>query len=129
VAAGFARARTFAPDPTAVPEDRMRLDIVFPAHNEESRIGRTLDAYRHACREDGVRFVVALDSCSDRTADIVRHHRARDERVDLIEYPRLGKGGVIAETFGRSDAELVGFVDADGRDAAGRAHAPRPRGR
>jgi dolichol-phosphate mannosyltransferase len=92
----------------------MRLDIVIPAHNEEDRIGRTLDAYRHACREDGVRFVVALDSCTDRTADVVRHHRARDERVDLIEYPRLGKGGVIAETFGRSDADLVGFVDADG---------------
>jgi glycosyltransferase involved in cell wall biosynthesis len=92
----------------------MRLDIVIPAHNEEDRIGRTLDAYSHACREDGVRFVVALDSCTDRTADVVRHHRARDERVHLIEYPRLGKGGVIAETFGRSDADLVGFVDADG---------------
>jgi dolichol-phosphate mannosyltransferase len=92
----------------------MRLDIVIPAHNEEHRIGRTLDAYRRACREDEVRFVVALDSCTDRTADVVRHHRARDERVHLIEYPRLGKGGVIAETFGRSDAELVGFVDADG---------------
>ena len=26
----------------------------------------------------------------------------------------LGKGGVIAETFSRSDADLVGFVDADG---------------
>jgi glycosyltransferase involved in cell wall biosynthesis len=92
----------------------MRLDIVFPAHNEEDRIGRTLDVYRHACREEGVRFVVALDSCSDRTADVVRGHRARDRRVHLIEYPRLGKGGVIAETFERSDAELVGFVDADG---------------
>ena len=30
-----------------------------------------------------------------------------------FSYPKLGKGGVIAETFGRSDAELVGFVDAD----------------
>ena len=92
----------------------MRLDIVFPAHNEENRIGRTLDVYRRSCREDGVRFVVALDSCSDRTADVVLQHRARDRRVHLIEYPRLGKGGVIAETFERSDAELVGFVDADG---------------
>jgi glycosyltransferase involved in cell wall biosynthesis len=92
----------------------MRLDIVFPAHNEEDRIGRTLDVYRRACPYDDVRFVVALDSCSDRTADVVREHRARDERVELIEYPRLGKGGVIAETFERSDADLVGFVDADG---------------
>ena len=92
----------------------MRLDIVIPAHNEEARIGRTLDAYSHTCTDSDVRFLVALDSCSDRTAEVVRRHRARDRRVHLIEYPRLGKGGVIAETFGRSDADLVGFVDADG---------------
>jgi glycosyltransferase involved in cell wall biosynthesis len=95
-------------------EDGMRLDIVFPAHNEQDRIGRTLDAYSQTCTDADVRFVVALDSCSDRTAEVVRRHRARDRRVHLIEYPRLGKGGVIAETFGRSEADLVGFVDADG---------------
>jgi dolichol-phosphate mannosyltransferase len=92
----------------------MRLDIVFPAHNEEDRIGRTLDAYRRACPDSGVRFLVALDSCTDRTADVVRDHGARDPRVRLLEYPRLGKGGVIAATFERSDADLVGFADADG---------------
>jgi glycosyltransferase involved in cell wall biosynthesis len=92
----------------------MRLDIVFPAHNEEARIGRTLAAYAGACKDANIRFLVALDSCSDRTAEIVRHHSAGDRRIELIEYPRLGKGGVIAETFDRSDAELVGFADADG---------------
>jgi len=92
----------------------MRLDIVFPAHNEEDRIGRTLDAYRRACPDSRVRFLVALDSCTDRTADVVRDHGARDQRVRLLEYPRLGKGGVIAATFERSEADLVGFVDADG---------------
>ena len=91
----------------------MRLDIVMPAHNEQARIDRTLRAYRDACPPAGVRFVVALDSCTDRTPEIVRAHAREDERVRVIEYPKLGKGGVIAETFGRSDAELVGFVDAD----------------
>jgi hypothetical protein len=33
--------------------------------------------------------------------------------VNLHEYPKLGKGGVIAETFRRSDADVIGFVDAD----------------
>src|ERR687891_2500655 len=59
----------------------------MPAHNEEDRI--------------------------DRTPEIVRAHRRADARVRSFEYPKLGKGGVIAETFSRSDAELVGFVDAD----------------
>ena len=92
----------------------MRLDIVMPAHNEEDRIDRTLRAYRAACPDDGVRFLVALDSCTDRTPEIVHAHEREDDRVRSFEYPKLGKGGVIAETFARSDAELVGFVDADG---------------
>jgi glycosyltransferase involved in cell wall biosynthesis len=91
----------------------LRLDIVIPAHNEEHRIGRTLRAYRAGCPHPGIRFLVALDACTDRTAEIVRAHRAEDDRVSLHEYPKLGKGGVIAETFRRSDAEYVGFVDAD----------------
>ncbi|MEA2312984.1 MAG: hypothetical protein QOE28_2952 [Solirubrobacteraceae bacterium] len=90
----------------------MRLDIVMPAHNEELRIDRTLHAYRAACPPD-VRFLVALDSCTDRTPEIVRAHAAADARVHVLEYPKLGKGGVIAETFRRADADLVGFVDAD----------------
>ena len=92
----------------------MRLDIVMPAHNEEDRIDRTLRAYRAACPDDGVRFLVALDSCTDRTPEIVHAHEQVDDRVRSFDYPKLGKGGVIAETFSRSDAELVAFVDADG---------------
>jgi glycosyltransferase involved in cell wall biosynthesis len=91
----------------------MRLDIVMPAHNEEQRIDRTLHAYRASCGS-GVRMLVALDSCTDRTPEIVHGHAEADPRVRAIEYPKLGKGGVIAETFERSDADLVGFVDADG---------------
>jgi glycosyltransferase involved in cell wall biosynthesis len=92
----------------------VRLDIVMPAHNEEQRIDRTLRAYREACPQEGVRFLVALDSCTDRTGEIVRAHQRVDDRVKTFEYPRLGKGGVIAETFKQADADLVGFVDADG---------------
>jgi glycosyltransferase involved in cell wall biosynthesis len=91
----------------------LRLDIVIPAHNEEHRIDRTLHAYRTGCPRPDVRFLVAADACTDRTTDIVRAHGERDRRVQLFEYPKLGKGGVIAATFRRSDADLVGFVDAD----------------
>jgi glycosyltransferase involved in cell wall biosynthesis len=91
----------------------VRLDIVIPAHNEEHRIDRTLSAYRTVCGGRNVRFQVALDGCTDRTAEIVKEHRGEDSRVNLHEYPKLGKGGVIAETFRLSDADVLGFVDAD----------------
>jgi glycosyltransferase involved in cell wall biosynthesis len=107
----------------------VRLDIVMPAHNEEERIDRTLRAYRDACPQAGVRFLVALDSCTDRTPQIVRAHERADRRVRSFEYPKLGKGGVIVETFSRSDADLVGFVDADcatpPRELMRLAHATR----
>ncbi len=91
----------------------MRLDVVIPAHDEEHRIGRTLRAYRSICSSHDIRFLIALDDCRDRTAEIVRWHASEDPRVELHEYRRLGQGGVIMETFRRSDAEFVGFVDAD----------------
>ena len=92
----------------------MRLDIVIPAHNEEARIGRMLATYRRACVEPDVRFLVAMDDCRDRTARIVGEHAEDDRRVEYVAYPKLGKGGVIAESFRRADADLVAFVDADG---------------
>lgn len=91
----------------------MRLDIVIPAHNEEHRIGRTLSAYRSGCPHPQTRFLVALDACTDATAEIVGGHARADRRVRMFEYDKLGKGGVIAATARGSDAELVGFVDAD----------------
>ena len=91
----------------------MSLDIVIPAHNEEHRIARTLHAYRTGFPQSDVRFHVALDGCHDHTADVVRTHARDDDRVVLHEYPKLGKGGVLMETFRRCDADLVGFVDAD----------------
>lgn len=91
---------------------RPELDLVIPAHNEEHRIDRTLRAYRSRWSGPEVRFLVALDACTDRTAEIVGGHLG-DPRVEMLAYGKLGKGGVIMETFRRCDAELVGFVDAD----------------
>lgn len=91
----------------------MRLDIVIPAHNEEHRIGPTLAAYRAGCADPGCRFLVGLDNCTDATGEIVDAHAQQDARVEMFEYPKLGKGGVIMETFRHCHADLVAFVDAD----------------
>lgn len=90
----------------------MPIDLVIPAHNEGHRIDRTLSAYRSLWQEHDTRFVVALDGCTDATARVVRKHCA-DPRVEMLEFPRLGKGGVLMEAFRTSRADLVGFVDAD----------------
>jgi dolichol-phosphate mannosyltransferase len=81
----------------------LRLDIVMPAHNEEARIGRTLSVSRDACPDPDIRFLVAMDDCQDRTAEVVQAQADDDDRVELFDYPKLGKGGVIAETFRKAD--------------------------
>jgi glycosyltransferase involved in cell wall biosynthesis len=97
----------------------LRLDIVIPAHNEERRIDPALRAYRRGLPGRDTRLLVAMDACTDRTAEIVERHAREDERVQAVPYPKLGKGGVIMRTFERSDADLVGFVDADGATPPG----------
>jgi glycosyltransferase involved in cell wall biosynthesis len=91
----------------------LRLDIVIPAHNEQHRIDAMLSAFRSRLTDPEIRFLVAMDRCTDATAEIVEQHRARDPRVHGLQYPKLGKGGVIMETLRRCDGDLVGFVDAD----------------
>jgi glycosyltransferase involved in cell wall biosynthesis len=91
----------------------LRVDVIVPAHNEAHRIDRTLSAFRSRIEDPAVRFVLALDSCTDGTEEVASRHARVDSRVEIIQYPKLGKGGVIMETLRRSDAELVGFVDAD----------------
>jgi glycosyltransferase involved in cell wall biosynthesis len=91
----------------------MSFAIVIPAHDEEHRIDRTLSAYRAGFPQPDVTFHVALDGCRDMTADVVNRHALADSRVVLHDFPKLGKGGVLMETFRRCDADLIGFVDAD----------------
>lgn len=91
----------------------MRLDVVIPAHNEEHRIGNMLRGYRREFADPDVRFIVALDGPTDGTEDVVKEYVRRDPRVELLAFPKLGKGGVTREAFRHCEAELIGFVDAD----------------
>jgi len=91
----------------------MSIEVVIPAHNEQHRLARTLRAYCDEIVADDVTITVALDDCTDGTAAIVADQAGRDRRVRAAEYPRLGKGGVLAEAMRASRADQIAFVDAD----------------
>jgi glycosyltransferase involved in cell wall biosynthesis len=108
------------------PNDEICLDIVIPAHNEAHRIGPTLHAYSRGLPHPKMRFIVALDSCDDETAEVAARHAEADPRVQIHDFPKLGKGGVIRHAFDLCEADLVAFVDADGSTAPGQlAHLVR----
>lgn len=102
------------PDPSRTGEFMHRLAVVFPAHNEEHRIGPTLDAYSSICTDPDTELLIALDDCTDGTEQVVAQRAARDPRIRVARFPKLGKGGVIMAAFRCVDAGMVAFIDADG---------------
>jgi O-antigen/teichoic acid export membrane protein len=96
----------------------MNLSIVIPAHNEEARIGRMLDAYLPFFTlhyGDGVEFIVVVNGSTDGTAGVVGRYGERYPRLRCIVEPQaIGKGGALVLGFREARGELVGFVDADG---------------
>lgn len=97
----------------------MKLLIAIPALNEEASIApviqRTLDARTEILARTAVTAVevtVIDDGSSDRTAE---RARVFGPEITLIVFERnRGYGAAIMEAWRRSDAELLGFLDADG---------------
>lgn len=96
-----------------------RLLIAIPALNEEEAIAaiieRSLLAKTHILANspiDDVAITVVSDGSTDRTVEIAGRYL---DRINLIVFEtNRGYGAAIQEAWQRSDAELLGFLDADG---------------
>jgi glycosyltransferase involved in cell wall biosynthesis len=97
----------------------MKLLIVIPALNEEqsieSIIRRSLEARARIIEGSPVTAVditVVSDGSTDRTVERARRHA---DSVKLIVFEKnRGYGAAIKEAWRQSDADLLGFLDADG---------------
>ncbi len=92
----------------------MRLSIVIPAFNEESRIGPTLEKVLEfvATREGGAEVIVVDDGSGDRTAATVDPFRERG--VTLLRLPgNRGKGAAVRAGVSASRGDTVLLSDAD----------------
>ncbi len=97
----------------------MKLLIAVPAYNEEEAIAATVASCLEARAEiiantpvTVVEISVVSDGSTDGTVAAVRPFT---DRVSLIVFPsNRGYGAAIQEAWRRSDAELLGFLDADG---------------
>jgi glycosyltransferase involved in cell wall biosynthesis len=67
------------------------LSVLIPARNEEARITPVLQSVL-ACRGIEFEVVVADDSSTDRTAEIVKRFAAGDDRLRLVTTPALPAG-------------------------------------
>jgi glycosyltransferase involved in cell wall biosynthesis len=97
----------------------MKLQIAIPALNEEesidSIIRRSIEAREFICANSPVTEVaitVVSDGSTDRTVERASQYIGE---IHLIIFPKnRGYGAAIKEAWRQSDADLLGFLDADG---------------
>ena len=97
----------------------MKLLIAIPAYNEEASITAIIERSLSA-RQDiiasspvtEVEITVVSDGSTDRTVELAK---AYADRINLIVFDEnRGYGAAIKQAWEGSDAELLGFLDADG---------------
>ncbi len=98
----------------------MRLSIIIPAHNEEKRIGETLESYfRFFDKTSKINnfeyeLIVVLSGCNDKTGQVAESYGHPCLRI--VDVKKKGKGLAVKEGFKDAlarDNNLIGFVDAD----------------
>jgi glycosyltransferase involved in cell wall biosynthesis len=97
----------------------MKLLIAIPALNEEASIqqiiARCLEARPEIIETSPVTEVditVVSDGSTDRTVELASQF---GDRIKLIVFPKnRGYGAAIKEAWTQSNADLLGFLDADG---------------
>ena len=104
------------------------LLLLIPAYNEEARIEPVLREFGHYFRENyhgPFQLVVVLNGCRDNTRGVVERVAKDFPAISLLDFPApIGKGGALIEGLKlASQAEIVGYVDADGASPPHAFHA------
>lgn len=100
----------------------MQVSITIPAHNEEKRIGKTLELYSDYfdnLRKNGkldYELIIVINNTQDRTEEIVNRAIGKNPRIRYLKFEKAGKGFAVIEGFKdalKRNNSLIGFVDAD----------------
>lgn len=100
--------------PTATGE--AKLALVVPTLHEVANIERVLERVRSSLDPLGIPYelIVVDDDSRDGTAEVVQKISDSDPRVRLLVRKNArGLGGAVAHGWERSEAEIVGVMDAD----------------
>ena len=96
------------------------LSVVVPAHNEEQRIGVTLDSMAAylASSERVAEVIVVDDGSTDRTVEVVASHGPSFEALRILRLrENQGKGAAVRAGMLTASGDLRLFMDADNATA------------
>ncbi len=104
------------------------LLLLIPAYNEEARIEpvlREFGAYFRDHYPGKFQLVIVLNGCRDNTRGVVERVAQEFPAISLLDFPApIGKGGALIEGLKlASQAEVIGYVDADGASPPQAFHA------
>ncbi len=95
------------------------LSIIMPAHNEEKRIGPTLEAYVNFFSEKkkieniNYEIIVVNNASKDDTSGVIKQYAKKFKKIRYLDLEMAGKGYAVLEGFKVAKGEFIGFVDAD----------------
>ena len=93
------------------------LSVVFPMHDEEAYVSRSVAAARAALASLGsedYEIIVVDDASTDRTGEIAQELARQDPRIRVLgNQCNLKLGGTLRAGFGAASKELVLYTDAD----------------
>ena len=95
--------------------DRLPIvSILIAAYNEEKVIA---DKIENCLKLDypirNYNIWIASDGSSDRTNEIVKNYAVKNEKIHLLEFPRIGKAMVLNKAMSDIKSEIVVFSDAN----------------
>ena len=91
------------------------FELVVPAHDEELELGRCVERLVPILSTLQMTWhVTIVDSGStDATWELARQLASRWGNVDALQVAQPGRGRALRAAWTRSDAEFLGYVDAD----------------
>jgi polyisoprenyl-phosphate glycosyltransferase len=98
------------------------VSIVVPVFKEEGNITPFLQVLRGVLAQSNTEHEVifALDPSPDRTEDIIREHRQRDERIKLLKFSRrVGQPMATLAGLEHARGDAVVVMDVDMQDPPG----------
>ena len=95
----------------------MKLSVVIPAYNEESRISVTLRAvHSYLIKQDyEYEIIVVVNGSTDKTYDIVTQLAASEiKNIRTVNIPEGGKGNAVTRgILDYAEGDFIIFMDAD----------------
>ena len=97
------------------------VSVIFPAYNEEERIGPTLRSFNNCLSKKGMTYelLVVDDGSTDNTVKFVKDLRSEIPALKILELERnKGKGFAVRKGMLNAIGEIRIFSDADGSTPA-----------